>query len=505
MNKFQLRHLTLTLLLGLAALPVSAIEHADIDLKAKALAAQPFSPPKNYPALTALTYDDMLALRYRTAKSPWLEDGRFYLQFFHLGNFNTHPVKINLVENAQTRPWTYDKSMFEWPDKFHGNPGVIPEDLGFAGLRVHAPMHPGAMPEEFLLFLGASYFRSRGDGEWYGQSARALAIDTVLKKEEFPVFTEFWVERPQKGDKSIRIHALIDSESLSGAMTMDATPGDASVMRVQMTLHLRKSVQRLGLAPLTSMFEHGEMSLNLHGDFRPEVHDTDGLLIETATGERIWRPLSNPGVLLDNAFRMNAPRGFGLFQRDRLWDHYQDIGARYPNRTNLWIEPEGSWGKGSIALIQIPTNNEYMDNVVAFWTPEKPAQAGDTLRYAYRMTWHGHPQRKADLWMVRDTRIGRGDIFNGEQATRFVIDFEPGATPCKAAAAQPVPHIQTSSSTKIVENHIDCRPDGGWRAAFNVVTPKQGAQDLSLLLLEDDKPVSETWSYTFQPEREMRP
>jgi glucans biosynthesis protein len=490
----------------LSAFPpiTSALEHADIDRKAQALATQAYMPPKNYPALSALTYDDMVALRYRTAKSPWLEDGKFYLQFFHLGYFNTHEVKINLVDGNTIENFIYDKSMFEWPEKFYGNPGIIPDQLGFAGLRVHAPMHPGAMPEEFLLFLGASYFRSRGDGEWYGQSARAVAIDTVLKKEEFPSFTEFWVERPKKKDNFIRIHALIDSESLTGAMTLDATPGDASVMHVQMTLHIRKDIQRLGLAPLTSMFEHGEMSHDIHGDFRPEVHDTDGLLIETANRERIWRPLSNPGSLLDNAFELDSPRGFGLFQRDRVWDHYQDIGARYPNRTNLWVEPEGAWGQGHIALIQIPTNNEYMDNVVAFWTPAKPAQAGDTLHYAYRMTWHGHPQQKPDLWMVRDTRIGRGDIFNGQQATRFVIDFEPSGTPCKAASTQPTPHIQLSSTSSIVEKHIDCRPDGGWRAAFNVVTPKQGAQDFSLLLLDNEKPVSETWSYTFQPEHEMR-
>ena len=495
----------LLLVFALSLAPAAyALEHADIERKAQELAAKPYAAPQDFAALRALTYDDMLALRYRTAKSPWLEDGRFYLQFFHPGNYTTNAVKMNLVENGQVRPWNYAKELFEWPDKFHGNPGNIPDQLAFSGLRVHAPMHPAAMPEEFLLFHGASYFRSRGDGEWYGQSARAVAIDTVLKKEEFPLFTEFWIERPQKGAKNIRIQGLIDSESLSGAMTMLAKPGDASVLDVQMTLFLRKDIQRLGLAPLTSMFEHGEMSLNLHGDFRPEVHDTDGLLIETASRERIWRPLSNPGILQDNAFRMESPRGFGLFQRDRVWDHYQDIGARYPNRTNAWVEPQGDWGKGAIALIQIPTDNEYMDNVVAFWTPDKPAKAGDTLRYAYRMTWHGHPQRKGDLWMVRDTRIGRGDIFNGEQATRFVIDFEPGATPCKAAGEQPKAHIQTSHTAKIVEHHIDCRPDGGWRAAFNVVTPKQGAQDLSLLLLENEQPVSETWSYTFQPEHEMR-
>lgn len=488
----------------LIAAPAHALEHADIAAKAKTLAAQPFSPPPDYPTLRALTYDDMLALRYRTDKSPWLEDGRFYLQFFHPGNYTTQTVKINLVENGQIRPWPYDKAFFDWPEKFHGNPGTIPEQLGYAGLRVHAPTRARAMPEEFLLFLGASYFRSRGDGEWYGQSARAVAIDTVLKKEEFPLFTEFWIERPRKGENSLRIHGLLDSESLSGAMSMTATPGDTTVLDVEMTLFVRKDIRRLGLAPLTSMFQHGEMNRHTHGDFRPEVHDTDGLLIESRDGKRLWRPLSNPGVLLDNAFAVDSPRGFGLFQRDRVWDHYQDIGARYPQRTNLWIEPQGDWGKGHIDLIQIPTDNEYMDNVVAFFTPDKPAKAGDVLNYRYRMSWHGHPQRHATLWTVRDTRIGRGDVFNGERATRFVIDFEPNLIPCKPDGELPEPVIQTFSPAKIVEKHTDCRPDGGWRAAFNIVTPKDGAHDINLFMSDGKQALSETWTYTFIPAQETR-
>ncbi len=162
-------------------------------------------------------------------------------------------------------------------------------------------------------------------------------------------------------------------------------------MDIETTLFTRAAVSRFGIAPLTSMYWFSETKKETAIDWRPEVHDSDGLCMWTGSGERLWRPLNNPPRIMVSAFSDNNPRGFGLCQRDRVFDHYLD-GVYYDRRPTLWVEPLPSahgqgWGKGSIQLCEIPTDDEIHDNVVAMWVPEQPVPAGAELELAYRLHW----------------------------------------------------------------------------------------------------------------------
>jgi glucans biosynthesis protein len=166
------------------------------------------------------------------------------------------------------------------------------------------------------------------------------------------------------------IHAPLQSPSVVGAYTFTAQPGDETVMDVDATLFAAGG-QLFGIGPLTSMFLFDESSPARFDDYRRAVHDSDGLQILSGNGERVWRQLANPKTLQVSAFTDQSPRGFGLLQRKRRFDAYEDFEARYELRPSLWVEPRGDWGQGHIELIEIPTEREIHDNIVAFWRPPR--------------------------------------------------------------------------------------------------------------------------------------
>ena len=149
-------------------------------------------------------------------------------------------------------------------------------------------------------------------------------------------------------------------------------------MDIEKHLFLRADIERLGIAPLTSMFWYAEYGRERIADWRPEVHDSDGLAIWNGAGERIWRPLNNPTRVFHTSYLDHNPKGYGLLQRDRVFDHYLD-GVGYDRRPSTWVEPIGDWGKGVVQLVEIPTDDEIHDNIGAYWLPEQPARAGDAL------------------------------------------------------------------------------------------------------------------------------
>ena len=241
-----------------------------------------------------------------------------------------------------------------------------------------------------IVFLGASYFRAVGKDEVFGLSARGLAIDTAESwGEEFPWFREFWLVTPAPNAKELTIYALLDSPSVTGAYKFVVAPGEPTTASVDSRLFPRKEIRKLGIAPLTSMFFHGEDTTRWFPDFRPEAHDSDGLLMHFATGEWIWRPLDNPRTLGVSGFQTENPKGFGLVQRDRDFDHYQDLETSAHRRPSAWIEPRQDWGAGRIETVSIPTNDDTNDNVVAYWVPEKPPRPGESGTYGYTMSWYG--------------------------------------------------------------------------------------------------------------------
>jgi glucans biosynthesis protein len=295
---------------------------------ARALAAAPYQPPQHTlpKPLAGLDYDRYQAIRFRADRALWArEPVDFRAGFFHRGPMFKEPVRMYEVMDGQAQEIVYDPAMFDF-SKSRINVSALPKQDGFAGLRLHFHTDWSA---DVAVFLGASYFRAVGeDFRQYGISARGLAIDTALDHgDEFPIFTAFWLERPAKESNGLTVYALLNSPQVAGAYRFDITPGATAVMDVDATLYPRKPIQRLGVAPLTSMFQCGENDRRVANDWRPEIHDSDGLSLWRGNGEWIWRPLVNPAGVRVNSYFDENPRGFGLLQRDRSFDHYQDDGA----------------------------------------------------------------------------------------------------------------------------------------------------------------------------------
>jgi glucans biosynthesis protein len=347
-----------------------------------------------------------------------------------------------------------------------------------------------------VVFLGASYFRAVGRGQRYGISSRGVAIDTGLpKQEEFPSFRHFWLERPAPGAGEIGMHALLDGPSVTGACSFKIRPGDATVMDVEATLYPRQAIELLGIAPLTSMFLFGPNDRQGVDDFRPQVHDSEGLQIWSGTGEWFWRPLVNPQQLRLSLFSDKDPKGFGLMQRTRAFEEYEDLEARYGLRPSLWVEPLEGWGQGHVRLIEIPSPAEVNDNIVAFWVPRAPVEAGSEWRFKNRLYWSMEAPVRPDLAQTAATRVGMGGPPPDGESRRFVIDFQGGQAkdlppdaPVEAAVT-----ISNGELTQLVTRKNDVT--GGWRVSFDLHPGGSDPVELRCTLRLGDKPLSETWVY----------
>lgn len=477
--------------------------------QARRLAALPpaATPAPALPAeLASLNYDQYRDIRFKPERALWRQEALpFELMYFHLGFFQTTPVRLHEVVQGQVRPLGFDPSQFDY-----GKNRLAPRrwgDIGLAGFRVHHHLNSPAHKDELIVFLGASYFRALGAGQLYGLSARGLAVDTVGGQgEEFPRFTAFWIERPTPSAATLVIHALLESRRLTGAYRFELRPGEDTVTDVQSRLFLRAGTQppinTLGIAPLTSMYMFGENQPH-RTDFRPEVHDSDGLMVQSGTGEWLWRPLINPAQPLTTSFAMPSVRGFGLMQRDRAFSNYEDVEARYDRRPSAWVEPTHDWGAGRVELVQLPTPDETNDNIVAYWVPQALPRAGEPLRFDYRIHWQGQrQQRPPSAWVVQ-TRVGRGFAKLAPDEHQFIVDFAGPAIDGLAANAPLRAQVSAGANGRIVEQALYRNEAAhSWRLALRVrqQQPDQPVELRAFLQHQHDT-VSETWSNILPAQR----
>jgi glucans biosynthesis protein len=469
--------------------------------RAKALAFQPYveAKPTVPEWLQKLSYDEYNEIQFDSRQSWWrAEQLPFQLQFFHPGGLFTRPVRMNEVVNRVARPIAFSSRFFDYRKS---KPGRIPSDLGFAGFRVVTELNQPGKPDELVAFLGASYFRALGRLQHYGISARGVAVNTAEPGgEEFPIFEEFWVERPAPGATELTVYALLNSPSMAGAYRFVFVPGDTTVVRVRGTVYCRKNPTVFGLAPLTSMYAHGENSGWSQTDFRPEVHDSDGLLMENGAGEWLWRPLTNPRGMQVVAFQDTAPKGFGLLQRDRDFEHYSDLEAYYHLRPSLWVEPVGNWGAGSVRLVELPTTDEFGDNIVAFWTPAKLPVEGEPIDFEYNLHWMSDPGPRPPAGHVISTRIA--GVPGRPELKRFVLEFagsylnaQPDDPAIEALVAVSGGAKQENRAV-VVKNRFS----GAWRVAFEIRPDRSGSPvELRCFLRKGQHVLTETWSYLWNP------
>ncbi len=482
------------------AAPEPGFDFESVRSLARALAQQPFRAPEDSVPrfLLDLDYDAHRDIRFKPARSIWRDQGLpFQLQLFHLGGFFNRPVAIHVVEGGVARPFGFDPSLFDYGRNQFAEP--IPPDLGYAGLRVHSRINRQDYFDEVIVFVGASYFRAVARDLRYGLSARGVAVDTAVDgPEEFPYFKEFWIVKPAARAKELVIYALLDGPSVAGAYRFVVEPGKETVAAVQATLFARSRPRRLGIAPLTSMFWHAENSQTDFGDFRPRVHDSDGLLMHAGSGEWIWRPLRNPMQLELSAFQDRNPRGFGLLQREREFVFYQDLEAHYQQRPSAWVEPVGDWGPGSVVLLDMPSEIETNDNIVAFWEPIPGPKPGEPFDFAYRLHWYADNPAWPPRGRSLATWIG---AIHDSNDTRFVIDFTEGDFQ-KLAPGAVVTADVSAGPGGVVSDIVTQRNEftRGWRVAFRLAADDADEPiELRCFLATQGRVLTETWSYRWTP------
>ncbi len=496
------------LLQGGFGLPSAAAFGLDeVEVEARALATRPWQPVPEVAAPT--TYDEWRDQRFRPERALWRAEGLpFHAHFFPTGSYHRRPVEVFEVVGGIARPLVVTRGQFV---RGQAAPTDDPAPQAVAGFRLHHPMNRADVFDEVIAFLGASYFRAIGKNQQYGSSARGLAIDTTGapagQAEEFPSFVRFWLERPAAGATRAVVYALLDSPRSAGAYRFEIVPGDPTEVLVEARVILRAPVASFGLAPLTSMFFSGE-NQPVSNDFRPEVHDADGLQVASADGEWLWRPLSRPAVPFATSFSMSGLRGFGLMQRDRAFASYEDLEAHYHRRPSVWVEPIGDWGPGRVELLQLPATTEADDNIVAFWVPERQSLPGEMLSRRWRLLWAGDTMPSPPAARVVQTRAGHGFRKTPPPAShlQFHIDFaDAPASASMAPAATSVSAVQAVASAgdhgRVMAVRTEPHPAiGGWRVTLDVERlDARQPLELRLYLRRGDDAVSETWTYALPP------
>ncbi len=469
---------------------------------ARALAQQAAVPAAKVEGFFSdFSYDDYQAVQFNPDQARWAApEAGFHLHAFHLGWLFAEPVTMFEVESGVARPMVFSTDDFRYYDRVKDR--VPPHEPlpGVAGFRLNAPLNRADLFDEVIAFLGASYFRAVGRGNGYGLSARGLALNTALgKPEEFPRFSRFWIEKPVPFARDVTVYAALESASCTGAYRFVIRPGTDTVMDVTARLFFRSEVDQMGIAPLTSMFLFSEKNRTDFDDFRPNVHDSDGLVIHRRDGDRIWRPLNNPARLSESWFFEESPQAFGLMQRDRDFDRYQDAVAHYERRPSLLVEPLGDWGRGAVRLVEIPTQQEINDNIVAFWVPEEKPLPGAMQEFAYRLHWGALPvDPAADIAFVKETRAGIGGVSGGEntdKTRKFVVDFAGGMLASLPADAKLEPVASISGGTISVKTLSKIEGLNVWRLVLDVLPNSGETIELRAHVAGFGRKLTENWLY----------
>ena len=457
---------------------------------ARRRASQPYTPQRNsMPAwLEKLSPEQYRSIRFDPAAAIWGGDNLpFRMELLPVGfNFNT-TVMVSVVADGFAQDLLGNNAMFQLGPSIPTPPAHAAVPL--SGFRIRNRLNSNKVWDEFLVFQGASYFRAVAEHQVYGLSARGLAVNTAEPVgEEFPVFTHFWVEQPRRNATDLVIYGLLESASATGAYRFTVRPGAETTMDVDMTLFAREDLRVIGIAPLTSMFLFDETDRGRLDDYRPEVHDSDGLQVLKKSGEQIWRPLANPVKLQISTFTTQAPEGFGLMQRSRDQSDFQDLDAHYERRPSLWVEPRGEWGAGSVELVEIPSGREYNDNIVAFWRPATPVTMGHQAHFAYHLSWAEDTKVQKKLGRALSTRSGAS--LDGKRRV-FQIDFTGAGEKIDGL------HLDMGNSAGKVSNvMLVSNPNThGIRASFELDPAGTELVELRLRVMRDNQPVTETWLY----------
>jgi periplasmic glucans biosynthesis protein len=467
---------------------------------ARNLAKKPFKAPASPlpDALASLSYEQYSAIRRRPEARLWAEDSSgFALEPLHRGFIYTQPVDIHLVDNGHVTKLAYSPRDYDF-----GGLKIAPDtpDIGFSGLRLSKTA--GDQPAfDFALFQGASFFRAVARGQVYGDMARGLSVRTADPRgEEFPIFRSFWIERPNIASDAIVLHALLDSESVTGAYRFTLRTSEATIIDTEMTLFARVAIDRFGIGAMTGTHLMSALDHRRFDDIRPAVYDAEGLQIANGRGEWLWRPVTNRETLQISAFIDENPRGFGFLQRSRDGGLFQDDDNRWERHPSLWIEPIGDWGAGLIVLVEIPNEADINQNIVAYWQPQKQLEAGSETSFAFRQFWCWSPPSKPPYAIVTQSRSGRSASApsNGRKR-RFLVEFQGDVLGDLESAKDITPDLSASNASLSNQKVYFSREAKRYRFVFDMEMGNDALSELRLQLQAQGKPMSEIWLYRWTP------
>lgn len=488
----------LLILAPVGTVQANAFGWPEVVALAERRAAAPYRPPVEAPAfLRDLSYQEARRFRFLPQWRLWRANrASFQISFAVPARHLRHSVKIHRVASDGVHEVPFDRGHFDFGDPELGK--RIPPDLGFAGFEIHYGSE-GEDLRKVVEFGPASYFRAAGDEGVFGQWARGLAIDTGLPRgEEFPVFTQFWLEQPRPDAHTLRVYALLEGPRVTGGYEFLITPGTDTVITVRAQLYVREAVTLAGIAPLTSMFFYGENTPRPLGDWRPEVHNSDGLLIHDGNGEQLWRPLHNPRAAEIYYFAVADAEGFGLLQRDRRFDAYEDGDADRERMPSAWVSLTKPRGPGRVVLVEIPSRNDTNDNIVAFWSPREPLPAGRSLRLEYQLRFGASPQPESELATVVNTLVGgpQGQDPEPPASYRFAVDFAGGELGrVRNPDAQILGDVAVSGG-ELLEQYVEyLAAVDRWRLVFGARPTGEAGMEMRASLRRDDRVLSETWTY----------
>ncbi len=459
---------------------------------ARAAAKTSYKPlPNDLPdPLRNLSYEQYVGIRAKPTAIAWAnENFGFALEPLHRGFIFSAPVAINLVAQGQARRVIYDTAQFDFGKL--SAPAHI-GDIGFSGFSILVPQN-GRGLAEIATFQGASFFRAIAQGQRFGTMARALSIKTADPRgEEFPAIRSFWIEQPNLATDALVIHALINSESMTGAYRFTLHPGEATIIDTECTLFARAKVDNFGLATMSATVVSDAIDHRRADDTRLTIADIDGLQMSTGHGEWLWRALSNRETLQISTFVDENPRGFGFLQRDRSFHDYQDDDQHWEIRPSLWIEPIGDWGAGGVQLIEIPSDSEANDNIIAYWRPRQILAAGSETAFAYRQFWCWNPPERPELAIVTDTRSGRGST---AKRRRFLVEFKGDILGNAQSGVAINPVLTAGPGNVIFLRPYPAPSTKSYRILFEIDPGNEASSELRLVLEAAGKPISETWLY----------
>lgn len=478
---------------------ISEIDFERLKAVARELIKYPYVELKPHTSkeLAALPYDRYKNIRFLTEKSLWRNEGSaFQIQYLPPGHLYNHAINLNELVGTKYKKIPYLNEYFDWSDV---GKVKLKSEIGHTGFKIHYPINTDEHTDEFVVFQGASYFRVVSEGQVYGLSARGISINTGLPnaQEEFPVFKEFWIKKPGTFDSTIYIYALLDGKSITGAYEFEIKPGKVTKTKITAEIYLRRNVERLGIAPLTSMFWYGENSQIPQGQAYPEVHDSDGVQIKTENGETYWRPIDNPRKPHSQFIDLENPKGYGLIQRDKNFSSYEDTNMKYQLRPSAWIEPDISFGKGQLQLYRFPTNQDSDDNVTLIWIPSKLPNLGEPLHLSYTISWNDPEPENIGSVVATRTNISK----DGDK--QFLIDYKGGKLESFNDENLPTPVVEVSNETFEVSNISIQRIPESEKIRLSFQIPAKYANkttELKAFIKDKNEIITETWISTWDKE-----